>query len=118
MANNDADENPNPFEENPPRPGNIRQFCEAEGFTTGYYYKLRRLGLGPRERRLPGGIVQIMPEDRLAWRERMANPAPATADLIEREKQERRERTRKAAFVAVASDKHVSKRPKLQRAAK
>jgi hypothetical protein len=110
-----ADEKTNPFEENPARPGNIRQFCEVEGFTAGYYHKLRRLGLGPRERRLPGGIVQIMPEDRLAWRERMANPTPAAADLIEREKQDRLERTRKAAARAVASVNHISKR---RRAAK
>ena len=41
----------------------IKQFCEAEGFSVPHYFKLRRMGRGPRELRI-GAVVRITAEAR------------------------------------------------------
>ena len=48
----------------------LSEFCDAENFSLPYYFKLRRLGLGPEELRI-NGLIRIVPEARVEWRERM-----------------------------------------------
>lgn len=45
----------------------INEFCESERISRSMYYKLRRLGLGPREMAV-GTAVRISPEARADWR--------------------------------------------------
>jgi predicted DNA-binding transcriptional regulator AlpA len=47
----------------PERNLTIEQFCEAEGFSVPHYYKLKKMGRGPRELRI-GAVVRITPEAR------------------------------------------------------
>ena len=51
----------------------ISEFCTAENISLSYYFKkLRGLGIGPEELRVPGtGIIRITPEARAEWHERM-----------------------------------------------
>jgi hypothetical protein len=53
---------------------NIREFCEAHRISESMYYKLRSLGLGPREARANTKVF-ITNESAAAWRkQREAEP--------------------------------------------
>jgi hypothetical protein len=57
------------------RPLNISEFCFVENLTPYEYYKMRRLGYAPEERRVPGtDIIQITPQARQEWAERLKQP--------------------------------------------
>jgi hypothetical protein len=45
----------------------IPEFCDTERISLSFYYKLKRLGLGPREMEL-GKAKRISPEARAEWR--------------------------------------------------
>lgn len=86
----------------------IAEFCEAERMTEPSYFKLRDLGLGPKEMRGPLSMVRIAHSARLEWQQRMqsASDHPAvqkTAKMLSA-------RGRKAAAAAVASPNHISHR--------
>jgi hypothetical protein len=45
----------------------IPSFCESEAISESFYYKLKRLGKGPREMEVEGS-VRITPEAKADWR--------------------------------------------------
>src|SRR5262249_5106123 len=62
----------------------IPQFCADEQISEPTYYKMRSLGLGPKELRYPGlRAVRITIQARDEWRERMQNPTRAAQKQIE-----------------------------------
>ncbi|WP_439370971.1 hypothetical protein [Bradyrhizobium sp. DASA03120] len=87
----------------------VSQFCRAESLSKSTYYSLRRRGLGPEERVVPGTrIIRITAEARTAWRERMAEFARSGAAQLEAER--RRELASMAGQIAARSPKHFSRR--------
>jgi hypothetical protein len=54
-------------------PKTIKQFCEFEGFSEGYYFAMRKRGEGPDETRA-GRRVTISPESHKRWRRRFTRP--------------------------------------------
>jgi hypothetical protein len=46
----------------------IPQFCARHGFSEGFFRKLRRLGIGPRETRILDRVV-ITDDDEAVWLE-------------------------------------------------
>ena len=54
----------------------INEFCAAERMSRPFYFKLRRLGKGPRELR-EGRFVRITPEAHAAWRRARERGPPA-----------------------------------------
>jgi Sec-independent protein translocase protein TatA len=93
----------------------IPQFCEAEGFGSGAYYKLKHLGLGPEELPIPGtNLIRITPEARRAWRKRMAEMAREQAAELEAQAQQRSARASRAGKLAAQSPLHVSKRGRVE----
>jgi hypothetical protein len=86
----------------------IAQFCRAESLSKSTYYSLRRRGLGPEERVLPGTkIIRITAEARAAWRERMAEFARSEAAQLEAER--RRKLASIAGQIAARSPRHISR---------
>lgn len=55
---------------------NVREFCIAHRISESFYYKIRKLGLGPREHRTLDKVT-ITYESAREWRE--ANPVEPTA---------------------------------------
>lgn len=50
----------------------IPEFCALENISPFTYHKMKRLGLGPVELRVPGlSIVRITRQSRLEWHKRM-----------------------------------------------
>jgi hypothetical protein len=96
-------------DERPERALTIREFCEAENISTASYFKMRRLGVGPREERVPNTtIIRISPEARRAWHARLAEMHQSRdADLQARR---RSAQATRAGKMAAASPLHVSKR--------
>jgi len=45
----------------------IPEFCAAHGISRGYFYEMRKRGIGPKEMRA-GGRVMISREAAAAWR--------------------------------------------------
>jgi hypothetical protein len=86
----------------------VADFCRLEGISGATYYKLKRMGLGPRETRIPGtNLVRITVQDRLAWHAFLQErEVKAAAD---REHERRRHAATRLAKLAVASPNHVSK---------
>ena len=80
----------------------IRAFCKLENISGPTYYKLKRLGLAPKEMR-NGGLVRISHRARMDYQRNMELQNDAEAEVL-------RERARKAARKSVASPDHVSKR--------
>lgn len=65
----------------------IAEFCEAEGLSPSSYYKLRRMGLGPDEIRVPGlEIIRITVTAHREWRERMTKLSQSKQGELERER--------------------------------
>jgi hypothetical protein len=55
----------------------IPEFCRANGFSRGFYYKLKRAGLAPDEAKLLGRVI-ITKEAAARWRkQRTARRMPA-----------------------------------------
>jgi hypothetical protein len=50
----------------------INTFCERNEFSRSFYYKLRRMGIGPVEIHL-GSIVRISHEAEAAWLKKRAS---------------------------------------------
>jgi hypothetical protein len=75
-----------------------------------FYYKLKMVGLGPRETFLSPGKTIISAADEAAWQEARANPSSTEAKLIAKAEEMRRHRGRKAGAAAAASPRHVSKK--------
>ena len=65
----------------------IPHFCARHDFSEGFYRKLRKLGLGPRETRILDRVI-ITEEDETTWlREReAASAAEAALDRHDRER--------------------------------
>lgn len=45
----------------------IPEFCSTHGISRGYFYEMRKRGIGPKEMRV-GGRVMISREAAAAWR--------------------------------------------------
>ena len=87
----------------------IRQFCLAEGLSPPTYFKLRAMGLGPREMR-SGALVRISHRARLEWQLARENPAGEEAEAVRKTAEAIRARSRAAVKAAVASPRHISNR--------
>jgi hypothetical protein len=87
----------------------IPEFCIREKISKPFYYKLRALGLGPREMRF-GGVVRISHQAELDWQKARENPSEAEAEVLKKAATARRERAVKAASKAIRSPRHVSRR--------
>jgi hypothetical protein len=88
----------------------IREFCKAHGLGIASYYKLKRLGLGPREMLLAGNIIRISIEAAAEWRAARENPKAAEVKECARLAEQRQERSRKAAKRAIESPEHPANR--------
>jgi hypothetical protein len=82
----------------------IPLFCQRNNICVPFYYKLKSLGLGPREMRF-GSAVRISIEAERDWRA-ARETLSAEASLIAKE---RTARGRKAGAAAAASPRHVTK---------
>jgi predicted DNA-binding transcriptional regulator AlpA len=83
----------------------IAELCEIENFSLSTYYKLRKLGLAPREMRPLPGLVRIARSEHRAWRERMQQHNARLDAQLER----RRAQCVEAGRASVESPIHVSK---------
>ena len=87
----------------------IAEFCRIEKISKATYYKLKRLGIGPRERRLPRTrVTRITPEARREWRARMEQHDVEAAAAKEFER--RAVQASHAGKLAAKSPLHISKR--------
>ena len=86
----------------------IKQFCQAENLSLSSYFKMRRLGHGPRELHVPGTeIIRITPDAHREWREMLEELGQTKAADLER--QRRSAQRRAAGASAAASPRHVSR---------
>jgi hypothetical protein len=46
----------------------ISEFCQRNGISRGFYYKLKGKGLGPREMSPDGNLIRISVEAEVAWK--------------------------------------------------
>jgi hypothetical protein len=88
----------------------IPQFCKNR-MSPASYYKMRRMGNGPREFRVPGiRLVLITAKAEAEWEKRMASrSAQAT---VKREFERRSQQATMAGRLAAKSPLHVSQRRK------
>lgn len=86
----------------------ISEFCIRNGFGTGTYHKLKRLGLGPAELRV-GNIVRITLAAEQKWQRARTNPTGDELKARERAEAVAVARGKNAGRLAAASDKHISK---------
>jgi hypothetical protein len=98
-----------------PNDRSIEGFCIRHGRARGpmsrkKYNKMRAAGHGPRETIDVDGMIMILPKDEAAWEEARRNPDITEQRLIEKVKEFRRQRARKAGRASAASARHVSKR--------
>jgi hypothetical protein len=99
------------FEFDPHRALTQKEFQYLERMSPSKYHGLKNKGLGPKETDIDG-MLRILPEDRQAWHERMAELAESETTKLEAER--RREIATAAGRVAAKSPLHISKR-KLRR---
>ena len=93
----------------------IPQFCRVVNISIATYYKLKRLGRGPCELRIPGtGVTRITPEARREWLARMAQGDVQAA--AEREFERRSAIAAQAGRLAAASPNHRSRTRQRSRA--
>jgi hypothetical protein len=88
----------------------IREFCKAHGLSIATYYKLKGLGLGPREMHLAGSLIRISTEAAAEWRAARENPKAVEIKEFARLAEQRQERSRKAAKKAIESPEHPANR--------
>jgi hypothetical protein len=87
----------------------ISEFCVAERMGLSTYHKLKKLGLGPDELRVPGlNFVRVTQAARREWHAKMA--ALRNSDVMRREAERRSEMARVAGQAAARSPLHVSQR--------
>jgi hypothetical protein len=92
----------------------IRQFCQAKGISPASYFKMRRLGYGPDETRVPGtAIVRISPQAERDWDQRMEELRNNQVATLEEER--RRAQAQQAGRIAARSPLHVSNRKTIRR---
>jgi hypothetical protein len=97
----------------------IAEFCRAEKLSETFYYKLRRMGLGPRETRFPGSnLVRISTRARRDWHVMVDKWTEENAAQLAREQELRVEQARRAGKVAAASELHYCRRPLLEKLGK
>jgi hypothetical protein len=95
--------------ENPDDSRTIDEFCVDKNISRPSYFKIRRLGLGPEELRIPGtSIVRITRRAAEEWEERMARLS--LEDAAKHERQRRKEHARRAGQAAAKSPAHVANR--------
>jgi hypothetical protein len=87
----------------------IDEFCLVERMTPPTYYKLKALGLGPREMR-SGTLVRISHQARLDWQRARENPKGEEAVAVHETAQAMRARAHAAVKAAVVSPRHVARR--------
>jgi hypothetical protein len=57
----------------------ISEFCDRNGFSRGFFYKMKKAGIGPREL-IIGDLIRITVEAEADWkRERQAATAQTAA---------------------------------------
>jgi hypothetical protein len=88
----------------------IREFCKAHALGVASYYKLKAVGLGPREMHLTGNLIRISAEAAAEWRAARENPEGAEAKDLARRFEQRQKRSRLAASRAVQSPDHPANR--------
>jgi hypothetical protein len=83
----------------------IEDWTRNEDISAASFYKLKRLGLGPYELRLPGtNIVRII-ESSGHWRQRMLEVSATKSAKLATSR--RREQTKAAAQRSIASEQHI-----------
>jgi hypothetical protein len=96
----------NPIDET--RPLKPVDFCTVENISMSTYRKMKRLGFGPREFRIPGfAFARITPTARLEWRKKIEKQSNSRA--LKLQHQRRVAQTKVAGKLAAASPLHVSK---------
>src|SRR5262245_39608672 len=96
-------------EDNHERALTIRQFCILENMAVATYYKMRRLGYGPDEMRVPGtALVRITQRARRDWHARIEQLGKSEGAELEAAR--RHGQTAAAGKRAAESPLHVSKR--------
>jgi hypothetical protein len=99
----------------PDRALSIRDFCKVEAMSVSSFYKMRKLGVGPREEQVPGTtIIRITPEARRDWHAMLAARQATQAAKLESERRDAHSKT--AARAAARSPNHISKRARAKRA--
>jgi hypothetical protein len=94
----------------PPDPNRaltIEEFCWLENFSVYTYQKIRRLGYGPEEERVPGtDVIRITPESRAAYHERLRSKE--VKELIDKERERRAVFAKAQGKEAAKSEKHIA----------
>jgi len=94
----------------------IPEFCALERISTASYVKMRKLGLGPEELRVPDmKMVRITPASRLEWHAKMAVIREQRATQLESERRRRSEQASLAGKKGAASATHWCRLPREQR---
>ena len=89
----------------------IGDFCKAENISLPTYHKMRRMGNGPKETRVPfTTVVRITPEARAEWHERMNAMNQSPTKEAKKFRDAIAARAKKAGKAAVASPKHPSRK--------
>ena len=89
----------------------IRQFCILENMAVATYYKMRRLGYGPDEMRVPGtALVRITQQARGDWHARIEQLGKSQAAQLDGAR--RQAQTAAAGKRAADSHLHISNRRK------
>ena len=89
----------------------ILEFCTVENFSPATYVKLRRLGYGPEELRIPGtDVIRITPQARRDWHVRMGCLRKEQAAQLERERARRSEQASAAGKLGAQSPHHPCRR--------
>ena len=90
-------------------PYTISQFCAVEHLSLATYFKIRKIGQGPEETRIPGTrVVRITVKARREWHVLLEKLR--TSETGRREAERRTEMARAAGRAAASSPLHVSKR--------
>jgi hypothetical protein len=88
----------------------INEFLAVERMSRSSYYKMRALGYGPAEMRVPGTeIIRISARARREWHARLEERNRSEAAELEHER--RASQRRAAGKNAAASPRHISRRP-------
>jgi hypothetical protein len=105
-----------------PPPLTIAGFCKAESMSRAFFYAMQRRGMGPQVTEIilppePGvnrgrglRLLRIYAAAHREWRQRIAESRATAAGELEAARA--RAQRAEAAKLAVASPKHVSKRPR------
>src|SRR5262249_15701649 len=95
----------------------IEEFCYLENLCAYTYRKIRKLGWGPDETRVPGmDFVRITPEARAEYHERLKSRE--AQEQIEKDRERRALFTKRAGDLAAQSPKNISSVHKRKRGAK